>query len=69
MLVFAAELVEESEGKEDEDRSCLGKEEMAKPDEDVMLVTAETLSCSEDAMKGWRLLTSEHAANNSKGTC
>jgi hypothetical protein len=52
MLEFAAELVEESEGKEDEDRSCLGKEEMAMPDKDVMLVTAETLSCPEDAMKG-----------------
>jgi hypothetical protein len=52
MLEFAAELVEESEGKEVEDRSCLGKEEMATPDKDVMLVTAETLSCPEDAMKG-----------------
>jgi hypothetical protein len=51
MLELVAKLVGESEGKEDEVRSCLGDEEMAAAGEGVMLAIAEQLSCPGDAME------------------
>jgi hypothetical protein len=52
MLELVAKLVGESEGKEDEVRSCFGEEEMAAAGEGVMLAIAEQLSCPGDAMEG-----------------
>ena len=52
MLELVAKLVGEPEGKEDEVRSCLGKEEMAAAGDGVMLAIAE-LSCPGDAMEGF----------------
>jgi hypothetical protein len=52
ILELVAKLMGESEGKEDEVRSCLGEEEMAAAGEGVMLAIAEQLSCPGDAMEG-----------------